>query len=198
MIDLLTLVGIFLLIVAIIARLPFSRLGVNKNYSYMLTGVLVIVSIIPIYSLSLFNVLYGVINFFSLPTVFLLLLYTLRAFDKSSTTFFKKERLSLAITTVMIGVVLYPSATGFISFDIYGLGYSYIFLVPLMLLAVVYMVAKLINLMILVLLIWVSWLIGISQSPNGFDYLIDIWLFLWAIIYLLSYSFNKGFSWLKK
>lgn len=198
MIDILTPLGIGLLMIGLLSRLPFHQLGCSVWCRNLLIALFIGLALLPFSGISLFNFLYGVINFFSLPSVLLLALFALRAQGIPQAKLLPQEKTLLATSTFLIGLVLYPSATGFMSFDLYETGYSYPFSLFLALLVFIAFYQGLKRLGFIYLAIWLAWLLEANRSPNGYDYLLDFWLFLWAAVFMITFIFKGVASWRKK
>ncbi len=192
MIDILTPLGLLLLLIGMSAKL-LRLTAINKKPHLHKLMILLVVTMafIPFADYSLFNVLYGVVGFFSLPTLALLTLFVLRQFGFVAAELNQLTKTLLATNAVLIGLVLYPSAIGFIDLDLYALGYSY----PISgLFAVLILMAlwfKQWLLALIYILAWLGWLIQLNCSPNGFDYLLDFWLVCWGLIWLISQLISK-------
>lgn len=192
MIDILTPAGICLLLIGVTAKL-LSLTTINKNqHRYKLAILfLVIMAFIPFTDYSLFNFLYGVIGFFSLPTLALLMLFVLRQFGFKAAEFNTLAKTLLATSALLIGLVLYPSAIGFMDFDLYALGYAYPISGLFAVLILMTLWFKQWSLAFIYTLAWLGWLIQLNSSPNGFDYLLDFWLVAWGLIWLTSRLVGK-------
>lgn len=198
MIDILTPLGIGLLLIGLFSRLPLNRLScISWCRNFVIFG-LIVLALIPVSGFSLFNFLYGIANFFSIPTVFLLALFALRANGLPQAALSQHEKLLLASSTFLIGLVLYPSAIGFMSFDLYAIGYGYPFGLLFAVLILLAFQQGFQGLGLLYLLIWLAWLFEMNHSPNGFDYLMDFWLFGWSAIYILNWLIRGRIAWRKK
>lgn len=192
MIDILTPVGICLLLIGLTAKLLSLTAINNKQHLYKLTiFLLVTLAFIPFADYSLFNVLYGVVGFFSLPTLVLLTFFVLRQFGFVAAELNQLTKTLLATNAVLIGLALYPSAIGFIDFDLYALGYSYPISVLFAVLILMALWFKQWLLTLIYILAWLGWLIQLNISPNGFDYLLDFWLVCWGLIWLTSQLISK-------
>jgi hypothetical protein len=112
-------------------------------------------------------------------------------------SFILNERLALPIQVKLslacIAVVFYPLALGFTMFDPYAWGYgSWIFLLTVLLFA---LIAWWMNLHIVVLAIALAlcaWSFQWHESSNLWDYLIDPFLCLWALLSLAINYFQPN------
>lgn len=192
MIDILTPLGICLLLIGVIAKLlGFTAIHKNQHRYKLAILFLVAMAFVPFAGYSLFNFLYGVVGFFSLPTLALLMLFVLRQFGFKAAELNPLAKTLLATTALLIGLVLYPSAIGFMDFDLYALGYAYPISGLFAVLILMTLWFKQWSLTFIYTLAWLGWLIQLNSSPNGFDYLLDFWLVCWSLIWLSSRLIGK-------
>jgi hypothetical protein len=192
MIDLITPAGITILIVGVVAKLLNSTALSNKKLPYsILTLMLVFAAFIPFFDYSVFNVLYGVVGFLSFPTLVLISFFTLRQFGLKKSEFNPLAKTFLALSSLLIAALMYPSATGFIDTDFYSFGYAYPFSILFVLFIFLSLLFKQSLLALIYILSWLSWLIELNTSPNGFDYMLDFWLVVWSLVVLTSQLIRK-------
>jgi hypothetical protein len=92
---------------------------------------------------------------------------------------------------LLLGLVLYPAALGFANFDAYVWGYDPLMswiclgLSPLFWLLRQRLIGLWLSLSVL------AWTLELGESTNLWDYLIDPWLVIASIFWLLRYLFSK-------
>ena len=192
MIDFITPFGIILLLVGLIAKILNATPLASKTLLHRgAVLLLLLITFINFGDYSLFNFVYGIVGFFSLPTLVLLSLFSLRQFGFGSTELSRTSKTLLASSTLLISVVLYPSATGFFDTDIYSFGYAYPISILLVTLALVALWFKQSLLALIYIVAWLAWLLQLNSSPNGFDYVLDFWLVAWSLMFLVSLLIGK-------
>jgi hypothetical protein len=99
------------------------------------------------------------------------------------------EKTPLLAVVLAAGVFLYPTALGWGDWDAYRLGWgSYGMLLGLVALVLAFWCQGLRLLPLLVALALLGWVVGVMESDNLWDYLIDPWLVIFA---LLKYPVKK-------
>jgi hypothetical protein len=93
---------------------------------------------------------------------------------------------------VATGLLLYPSATGFLNFDVYSFGYAQPIAWCVVALAVVGIILDYQLMAFCLTCAVLAHCCGLFESPNLWDYLIDPWLFLAAIGHLIWTLFGSG------
>jgi hypothetical protein len=98
----------------------------------------------------------------------------------------QRERTALMLVVAAGGIFLYPAALGLTYFDPYALGYASLwFAGSLLALALAAWYLRLEWLMALLLLALVARLGNALESRNLWDYLVDPWLVLYALLWLI-------------
>lgn len=107
--------------------------------------------------------------------------------------------LSLCGIFTLLGILLYPLALGWSSYDTYGLGYYHWFLTALVsLLAIFFYVRQKSFFAFLFASILIGYALNLLESTNLWDYLIDPLLFLYCVFHLLKVLMLKLLSPLKR
>ncbi|MCE7527755.1 hypothetical protein [Polynucleobacter sp. IMCC 30228] len=118
-------------------------------------------------------------------------------------SFFLREKLLLPLQfklgLVFIALVFYPLALGLSMFDPYAWGYgSWIFLLAVLLVALIVWWARSYGLVLAIALALAAWAFQWHESSNLWDYLIDPFLCLWALLSLAINYYRpnpiKGFT----
>lgn len=105
----------------------------------------------------------------------------------------ENETKALMSTIVLAGIVLYPAALGLTYFDPYALGYGSPWLaVTLLILALGAWYARLERLVALLLIAVVAYFAHGLESRNLWDYLIDPWLLLYALLWLVQRAWRAA------
>jgi len=148
-------------------------------------------TIIPVHETDLSGFAMAHMGTLSVPTVILMSFEILVCGSVASQIHVTMRR-NHNIFWVAAGLFLYPSATGFLNFDVYSLGYAQ----PISWCVVALTVMGIIldyQLMAFCLTSAVlAHCCGLFESPNLWDYLIDPWLFLAAIGHLIWTLFGSG------
>lgn len=96
----------------------------------------------------------------------------------------QRDRRVLLAGAAAAGVLLYPMALGLGPFDPYALGFAGP-LLPLLLAvatAAAWWQGLRATALVLLVVLW-SWLLGLGESQNLWDYLLDAWLWLYALVW---------------
>jgi hypothetical protein len=169
-----------LLALALLGGLPArlrSRLGLRIGAPVLALGA----AYLPVAGLDLTEQLYGYCGALSLTSLALLADFSGRRLALGG-LFSAAERRSLLSGAALLGLLLYPMTLGLSHIDPYALGYAHPALPLALTLAsgaaawagmrgVAWLGAA---------ILWV-WLIGLGESQNLWDYLLDAWIFLYAI-----------------
>ena len=96
----------------------------------------------------------------------------------------RREGLALSMALAVAAAVLYPTALGWGDWDVYRPGWgSFYMLGTLLALSMVFWVRGLRLLPALAGLALLAWTLGLMESGNLWDYLMDPWLAIWAVIH---------------
>ena len=179
--DLSALLGITLAIIALLVRVPRVQAFPLRQRIAVLGAAIVLVSI-PLWGLSLAGVVRGITGDLSISTLVLLALALLRKL--SGCVLMEEANRLLMLRAIAIAAVLfYPLALGFTAFDPYRLGYGNLwFMAGLLLLAVWSVLRYSTFLALCIALAVAAWSAGWYESPNIWDYLLDPWLAIYAIV----------------
>ena len=179
--DLSGLLGITLAIIALLVRVPRVQAFPQRQRAAVLMGAIVLVSI-PLWGLSLAGVVRGITGDLSISTLVLLALALLRTLSGCA-LMEEANRLLMLRAIAIAAVVFYPLALGFSAFDPYRLGYGNLwFMAGLLLLAVWSVLRYSTFLALCIALAVAAWSAGWYESPNIWDYLLDPWLAIYAIV----------------
>ena len=182
--DLAGLAGAAAAIAAVLLGLPgMARLGRDHPGPLLLAAL--VAALVPLGTLPAAGYLRGIVGDLSITTVLLLLHGLLRpvlgwaAIDARS-------RLALQVLVAAGGLVLYPLALGLGPFDPYRLGYaSPWLLVGLLALAVAAGLRRLTLVAWCLALAVLAWAVGVYESRNLWDYLVDPLVAAWGLGALL-------------
>jgi len=102
------------------------------------------------------------------------------------------ERSLLSATAAALGLALYPAALGLGAWDPYGLGLSGAVL-PLALGGAAALAGwrRYWAVALLLLVVLWAWLLGLGESQNLWDYLIDPWLVLYAVPWAIASALGR-------
>ncbi len=95
---------------------------------------------------------------------------------------------------VVLGLLLYPMSLGLGEFDPYGLGFAGLPLPALLAATAVllWFTGRRPGAMLLLAVLW-CWLLGLGESDNLWDYLLDLWTFLAALFIWIRRAFTSRF-----
>ena len=179
--DMTGLFGITLAIFALLVRVPRVRAFPPLQRAGVLGAAIILVSI-PLWGLSLAGFVRGITGDLSIATLVLLALALLRTL--SGCALIEEANRLLMLRAIAIAAVLfYPFALGFSTFDPYRLGYGNLwFMAGLLGLAVWSGLRYSTFLALCIALAVAAWSADWYESPNLWDYLLDPWLAIYAIV----------------
>lgn len=147
-----------------------------------ITGVVIValVLLVPVHELSLFQYQWSVIGDLSLTSKTYLIAWILYRVGGPVVTDMNEIRKVLGAIAIL-GLVFYPLSLGLSPFDPYGAGYSASVLIIFTVVTLAYGMRKgyFVLTAAMLLALW-SYLLGLMESDNLFDYLLDPLLFLYA------------------
>jgi len=142
----------------------------------------VIVVSIPLWGVSAAAFVRGMTGDLSITTLVLLAMALLRSFS-GSTVVAEHNRLALLKTILIAAVLFYPLALGLGMFDPYRLGYGNLWFMTALLGLAVWSGLRYSTLLALCIALAVAaWSAGWYESPNLWDYLLDPWLAVYALV----------------
>jgi hypothetical protein len=179
--DLSGLLGITLAIIALLVRVPRVRAFPPLQRAAVLGAAIVLVSI-PLWGLSLAGFVRGITGDLSIATLVLLALALVRTLS-GRTLVDDANRLLMLRAIAIAAVLFYPLALGFSTFDPYRLGYGNLWFMAALLGLAVWSVLRYSTFFALCIALAVAaWSAGWYESPNLWDYLLDPWLAIYAIV----------------
>ena len=111
----------------------------------------------------------------------------------------QREQLAVMVALAIAAVLLYPSALGWSNWDAYRPGWgSWGMLLTLAVLCVVCFAWRLTVLPALAALALLAWSLGLMESGNLWDYLMDPWLSIFALGFVFIKCTRFGISLLRK
>ncbi len=208
--DVTGLAGVSLAIIAIIFRLRYlARLQLLAKIGLAI-GLLILVGV-PLEGLSAAEYVRGITGDFSVTTLVLLVLVLFlprpisggRANMGAETLLYHRANLrpsrppargKLLMLIVVVSLVLYPCALGFGTFDPYRLGFGNLWFIAVLLLIAVFAWFEQYTLIAMsIALAVLAWSIGWYESNNLWNYLIDPWVSIYALISLVRKSFGRTY-----
>ena len=161
-------------------------LWIGSRYKWQSTRMAIGVAIaslamlIPVHGLSLFMYVWSIISDLSLTSKTYLVAWLLYRLGGPVVMDMKEVGKVMRGITI-IGLLFYPLSLGLSSFDPYSTGYSASILIVLTVVLLVYGMRKgyLVLSASMLLALW-AYLLGLMESNNLFDYLLDPLLFLYA------------------
>ena len=179
--DLTGLFGITLAIVSLFVRLPRVRALPLIRRAAAVAAAVIVVSI-PLWGVSAAAFVRGMTGDLSITTLVLLAMALLRSFS-GSTVVAEHNRLALLKTILIAAVLFYPLALGLGMFDPYRLGYGNLWFMTALLGLAVWSGLRYSTLLALCIALAVAaWSAGWYESPNLWDYLLDPWLAVYALV----------------
>jgi hypothetical protein len=179
--DLSGLLGITLAIIALLVRVPRVQAFPQRQRAAVLMGAIVLVSI-PLWGLSFAGVVRGITGDLSISTLVLLALALLRTLSGCALVE-EANRLLMLRAIAIAAVLFYPLALGFSAFDPYRMGYGNLWFMVILLGLAIWSVLRYSTFFALCIALAVAaWSAGWYESPNIWDYLLDPWLAIYAIV----------------
>jgi hypothetical protein len=179
--DLTGLFGITLAIITLLVRVPRVKVLPLPKQAGVL-GAATIVFSIPLWGVSLAGFVRGMTGDLSITTLVLLTLALVRSF--SNRALVEESNRDATLKVILIAAALfYPLVLGLGMFDPYRPGYGDLwFMVALLGLAVWSTLRYSTLLALCIALAVAAWSIGWCESPNLWDYLLDPWLAIYALV----------------
>lgn len=183
------LTGISLLISVILLRILFL-LKLKKQSSYLLSFLFFTLSFISLSGDSINFYIRGLINDLSITTLFLLASYVIQPRSNTSQT------LPIYIAIVITGLFFYPAALGLGPIDPYSWGFinnghelfaAIIFIILLITLMIFAMLKAYSFLLSSLVFSVAAYQVGLLESRNLWDYLLDPLIFIYALFVLFSH-----------
>ena len=188
--DLTGLFGITLAIVTLLVRMPRVKALPLPRRAGLLAAAIVIVSI-PLWGVSAAGFVRGMTGDLSISTLVLLGLASARSFSGKA-LIGDQDRHAMLTTILIAAVLFYPLALGLGMFDPYRLGYGNLwFMVALLGLAVWAGLRYSTLLALCIALAVAAWSAGWYESPNLWDYLLDPWLAIYALVVQLKTGLSR-------
>ncbi|WP_283742829.1 hypothetical protein [Sideroxydans sp. CL21] len=188
--DLTGLFGITLAIVTLLVRLPYVKALPLPRRAGLLVAAIVIVSI-PLWGVSAAGFVRGMTGDLSISTLVLLALASARSFS-GKVLFGDQDRHAMLTTILIAAVLFYPLALGLGMFDPYRLGYGNLWFMAALLGLAVWAGLRYSTLLALCIALAVAaWSAGWYESPNLWDYLLDPWLAIYALVVQLKTGLSR-------
>jgi hypothetical protein len=171
-----------------IARLPARGRGA-------LLGAVFVAMLIPFGELPLAAYLRGVTGDLSITTLVLLWRALLAPwFDCDADD--SRTRRALLMLVALGALVLYPLALGAAAFDSYRMGYGDMqFVAVLLLAALAAWICKYHLIALCIAFAILAWAVGWYESGNLWDYLLDPWIAIYALLVNATYGVRMLFQW---
>jgi len=161
---------------------------ISSRAKVVLTGVVLIAVSVPLGGLSIAEFLRGVTGDLSVTTLLLLALPYV-SFPIVGRGLARGEGLTFIAITAF---AFYPFALGFGMFDPYRLGFGNVWFIALLLLIAVVAWLKQFTLIALsISLAVLAWSFGWYESNNLWDYLLDPWVSIYALVVLIQQGVRK-------
>jgi hypothetical protein len=186
-------VGPFL-IAALMLHLVLRRFRGRAFYPWVVLGGAVLLVLLPLQGLPLAGYIRGLLGDLSMLSL-MLMGNALWIGVAGGQGLIQSSRSMLLLAVGLIGALFYPLALGLSGFDPYQLGYGGLLLPALLLLlSLAAWFTRRRALALLLLLPVAAYDLGLLESANLWDYLIDPWLVIYAWVWLLKRLFlrNRG------
>ena len=188
--DLTGLFGITLAIVTLLVRLPRVKALPLPRRAGLLAAAIVVVSI-PLWGVSAAGFVRGMTGDLSISTLVLLGLASARSFSGKA-LIGDQDRHAMLTTILIAAVLFYPLALGLGMFDPYRLGYGNLWFMAALLGLAVWAGLRYSTLLALCIALAVAaWSVGWYESPNLWDYLLDPWLAIYALVVQLKTGLSR-------
>ena len=174
-----------LLLLAAACLLP-ARLRLWRGFRVVAPSLLIPAAFLPLGGSDLTGHVYAYTGALSLPSLTLIAGFLANRIGWTGPVPDRERRMILTGAAIA-AMILYPMALGLSLFDPYSMGYSGLVL-PLMVASgatLAWWGGRRSTAMILAAVLW-SWLLELGESQNLWDYLLDAWLGLYAVVWLLA------------
>lgn len=149
------------------------------------------IAVLTIYTLPIMAYLRGIIGNLSIPSMFFLTIFIAQAYTGRQ-YIIRFEFLRLRRLVVAAGLVLYPFALGLTMWDSYASGYGSLgMFIGLAVLFMCLIIGQSWLILSAVLLSTCAYLLGMMESTNLWDYLLDLWLFLFMLFSALTDTIRR-------
>jgi hypothetical protein len=188
--DITGLAGAASAIIAFLSHLPWIKRLAKLRFA-LLMGAVFVMTLVPYSTLPIAAYIRGATGDLSITTLILLWCALLKPWLNDG-TIDERLRQSLLILVAFAAMVLYPLALGFGTFDPYRLGYGNPLFVAVLLLfslAAWFMEYALVSLCIA--LATLAWTAGWYESDNLWDYLLDPFVFIYALCGIATTAARK-------
>lgn len=140
------------------------------------------IALFPVHDLMIAGYVRGIIGDLSITSMILLMYFIIEAYSgKTHFSAFEKQRLHRCI--LLLGLILYPFALGLSLLDSYSLGYGNFWLIPVFVVIIAGLIIGQSWIILAMLICGISgYVFHIMESSNLWDYLIDIWIFLYCLL----------------
>lgn len=191
--DLTGLFGVTLAVIALFVRVPkVQTMPLRKRVAVL--GATFIVLSVPLWGLSLAGFVRGITGDLSISSVVLLALALIRSLSGRELVQ-SANRHSMLGAVAIVAVPFYPLALGLGAFDPYRLGYGNLwFMAALLGFSIWSSLRYSTFLAVCVALAVVAWSAGWYESPNLWDYLLDPWLAIYALVVWVKHWWSSGRS----
>lgn len=184
--DLTGLLGITLAVITLLVRVPRVQ-ALPLLHRGGALGAAIIVLSIPLWGVSGAGFVRGITGDLSITTLALLALALVHSLSNRVLVDDSNRRLTLQAIAI-VAVLFYPLALGLTMFDPYRLGYGNVWFMLALLGLAIWAVLRYSTLLALCIALAVAaWSAGWYESPNLWDYLLDPWLAIYAIVVLGKY-----------
>jgi hypothetical protein len=171
--------------------LPLRKQAWNVPLGLICLLVPLVLGFLPLRGTDLSGFALALTGTLSVPLVILLLLELLAACGLTQ-PHFPKHRRNANFFWVICGILVYPSALGFVQADIYALGYLKLMSWCVLALSGIAFICRQKNLAICLAAAVLVHQLNLLESPNLWDYLIDPWLCLAAVFQLVWNALRKN------
>lgn len=183
--DLTGLFGITLAIMTLLVRVPRIQTFPLRQRVAVLGGAILLLSI-PLWGVSLAGFVRSITGDLSVPTLLLLTAALVRV-SSNRVLLEEQNRMAMLKAMLLIAVLFYPFALGLGMFDPYRLGYGSLWLLVALLGLAVWSSLRYSALLALCIAAAVAaWSVDWYESTNLWDYLLDPWLAIYALIVLVK------------
>ncbi|BBE49977.1 hypothetical protein OYT1_ch0404 [Ferriphaselus amnicola] len=175
--DITGLAGVAFALGVMLSGLPVvARLAVAR---FWLVAAIMALALMPISGLSIAGYVRGVSGDLSVTSLLLLGMVLRRKKVES-------QQQGVLLMVLVAAVALYPFALGIGSFDPYRLGYGdHYFLIGMLLLTLLSWIRHYTLLVLVIALAVLAWAVGGYESANLWDYLLDPWVSIYAMLQLI-------------
>ena len=165
-----------------------------KVHKWLFIVTLVVITLIPFFEgLSVADLLLSLNPNYSIGIAILLAVSLVQRFGGIS-LFSSRNIYHFSLWNTGLGLILYAGSLGFLPYDIYPMGYDFSLLFWIICALTIILVLVESRLKWAFVSYIIAWNLNLLPSPNFFDYMMDLFLFLTSISIVVTHIFRSNYS----